>query len=126
VTVIAAAVFFTMLLVTANAMAQSVRERVREIAVLRTLGFSNALVVLLVLMEGLGITVLGAALGLWLGNGVTRSIGTAVQTFLPLMFIPSQAFVTGAVLAVALGALSCALPCAQIWRLSVVEQLRRT
>jgi putative ABC transport system permease protein len=125
VTVVAAAVFFTMLLVTANAMAQAVRERVGEIAVLRTLGFSNALVVALVLAEGLGITILGSALGLWLGNGLTRSIGAAVQTFLPLMAVPPRAFVTGAALAVALGALSCMLPCVQIWRLSVVEQLRR-
>jgi putative ABC transport system permease protein len=115
-----------MLLVTANAMAQGVRERVGEIAVLRTLGFSNVLIVALVLAEGLGITLLGAALGLWLGNGLTRSIGAAVQTFLPLMAVPPRALATGAALAVALGALSCALPCAHIWRLSVVEQLRRT
>ena len=126
VTVVAAAVFFTMLLVTANAMQQAVRERVGEIAVLRTLGFSNVLVVSLVLAEGLGITVLGAALGLWLGNGVTASVGSQVQTFLPLLQVPPAAFVTGAMIAVALGVLSCALPCTQIWRLSVVEQLRRT
>ena len=126
VTVVAAAVFFTMLLVTANAMQQAVRERVGEIAVLRTLGFSNALVISLVLAEGLGITVLGAALGLWLGNGVTASVGSQVQTFLPLLEVPPSAFVTGAAIAVALGVLSCALPCTQIWRLSVVEQLRRT
>jgi putative ABC transport system permease protein len=126
VTVVATAVFFTMLLVTANAMAQAVRERVRDIAVLRTLGFSNALVVALVLAEGLLITVLGAALGLWLGNGLTRSIGASVQTFLPLMAVPPRAFVVGGALAVALGVLSCALPCVQIARLSVVEQLRRT
>ena len=125
VTVVAAAVFFTMLLVTANAMQQAVRERVGEIAVLRTLGFSNALVISLVLAEGLGITVLGAALGLWLGNGVTASVGSQVQTFLPLLEVPPSAFVTGAAIAVALGVLSCALPCTQIWRLSVVEQLRR-
>jgi putative ABC transport system permease protein len=126
VTVVAAAVFFTMLLVTANAMAQTVRERVREIAVLRTIGYSNPLVVSLVLAEGLAITVLGATLGLWLGNGVTRSVGAQVQTFFPLMTVPPQAFVAGGALAVALGVLSCALPCAQIWRLSIVEQLRRT
>src|SRR5262249_20767580 len=49
VSAVAAAVFFTMLLVTANAMAQSVRERVREIAVMRTIGFSNGGIVTLVL-----------------------------------------------------------------------------
>ena len=126
VSAVAAAVFFTMLLVTANAMAQSVRERVREIAVMRTIGFSNGGVVALVLLEGLAITVLGAALGLWSGDAVARSIGASLAQFLPLMFMPPNAFAIGALLAVGLGVLSCALPCAQLWRLEVVEQLRRT
>jgi putative ABC transport system permease protein len=126
ITGVAAAVFFTMLLVTANAMAQSVRERVREIAVMRTIGFSNGGIVALVLLEGLGITVIGGALGLWSGDAVARSIGARLTQYLPLMFMPPNAFVIGALLAVALGALSCALPCAQIWRLEIVEQLRRT
>jgi len=126
VTVVAAAVFFTMLLVTANAMAQGVRERVREIAVLRTLGYSNGLIVTLVLAEGLGITILGAALGLWLAGGIIATLGVSVQTFLPLLAVPATAFVSGGALAVALGVVACALPSAQIWRLSIVEQLRRT
>lgn len=125
VSAVAAAVFFTMLLVTANAMAQSVRERVREIAVMRTIGFSNGGIVALVLLEGLAITVLGGAVGLWSGDAVARSIGASLGQFLPLMFMPPNAFVIGALLAVGLGALSCALPCAQIWRLEIVEQLRR-
>jgi putative ABC transport system permease protein len=125
VSAVAAAVFFTMLLVTANAMAQSVRERVREIAVMRTIGFSNGGIVALVLLEGLAITVLGGALGLWSGDAVARSIGASLGQFLPLMFMPPNAFVIGALLALGLGALSCALPCAQIWRLEIVEQLRR-
>jgi putative ABC transport system permease protein len=126
VTVVAAAVFFTMLLVTGNAMAQGVRERVREIAVLRTLGFSNTLIVGLVLAEGLGITVIGAAVGLWLARGMIGALGVSVQTFLPLLALPPAAFATGVGLAVTLGVVACALPSAQIWRLSIVEQLRRT
>ena len=126
VSAVAAAVFFTMLLVTANAMAQSVRERVRELAVMRTIGFSNGVVVGLVLIEGLVVTVVGAALGLWSGDAVARWLGAGLAQFLPLMFTPPSAFVIGAVLAVTLGVLSCALPCAQVWRLEIVEQLRRT
>jgi putative ABC transport system permease protein len=126
VTVVASAVFFTMLLVTANAMAQGVRERVREIAVLRTLGFSNALIVTLVVAEGLGITVVGAALGLWLASSMIGVLGVSVQTFLPLLTVPGNAFVSGGALAIALGVVACLLPSAQIWRLSIVEQLRRT
>jgi putative ABC transport system permease protein len=125
VSAVAAAVFFTMLLVTANAMAQSVRERVREIAVMRTLGFSNGSVVALVLAEGLLLTILGGALGLWLGDLLARSIGVSLQQFLPLMFVPPDAFVVGAALAIGLGALSCALPCVEVSRLEIVDQLRR-
>ena len=51
VTAVASAVFFTMLLVTGNTMAQSVRERTNEIAVLKTLGYSKRVVAGLVLTE---------------------------------------------------------------------------
>lgn len=125
VTIVAAAVFFTMLLVTANAMAQSVRERVRDIAVMRTLGFSNVSIVSLVLAEGLAITVLGGVVGLWLGQGLARSIGAQMAQFLPLMMTPPNSYGAGMILAVGLGVLSCVIPCLQIWRLEVVEQLRR-
>src|SRR6185369_2443238 len=125
VTIVASAVFFTMLLVTANAMAQSVRERVRDIAVMRTLGFSNVSVVSLVLAEGLAITVAGGLVGLWLGDTVARSMGKQMAQFLPLMMTPPNSYVPGMILAVGLGALSCAIPCLQVWRLEIVEQLRR-
>ena len=125
VTIVAAAVFFTMLLVTANAMAQSVRERVRDIAVMRTLGFSNGSVVSLVLAEGLAITVAGGLVGLWLGDALARSVGKQMSQFLPLMMTPPNSYVPGMILAVGLGVLSCAIPCLQVWRLEIVEQLRR-
>ena len=125
VTIVAAAVFFTMLLVTANAMAQSVRERVRDIAVMRTLGFSNGSIVTLVLVEGLLITVLGSVVGLWLGDALAKSVGKQMQQFLPLMMTPPNSYVAGLILAVGLGVLSCAIPCLQVSRLEVVDQLRR-
>ena len=57
------AVFFTMLLVTANTMAQSVRERTNEIGVLKTLGFSSESVLRLIIGEALFLTVLGGLIG---------------------------------------------------------------
>jgi putative ABC transport system permease protein len=125
VTIVAAAVFFTMLLVTANAMAQSVRERVRDIAVMRTLGFSNGSVVALVLAEGLAMTVTGSVIGLWLGDALAKSVGKQMQQFLPLMMTPPNSYIAGLALAVGLGVLSCAIPCLQVWRLEIVDQLRR-
>ncbi len=58
------AVLFTMMLVAANTMAQSVRERTSEVGVLKTLGFSNASILLLVLGEAVLIAVIGGGLGL--------------------------------------------------------------
>ena len=69
---IVTAVFFTILLVAANTMAQSVRERTSELAVLKTLGFSDGLVLALVLIESCAIAVLGGAIGLGLAWLVTR------------------------------------------------------
>ena len=60
------AVLFTMLLVAANTMAQSVRERTSEVGVLKTLGFSNGSILALVLGESVLIAVLGGAAGLGL------------------------------------------------------------
>ena len=70
------AVFFTMLLVTANTMAQSVRERTNEIGVLKTLGFSAGSMLRLVLLESLFLTVLGGLVGFglaWLAVGGWRA-----------------------------------------------------
>ena len=58
------AVFFTIILLTGNTMAQTFRERVPELAVLKTLGFSDVLVALLVLGEAVLLCAVGGAIGL--------------------------------------------------------------
>jgi putative ABC transport system permease protein len=73
------AVFFTLLLVVGNTMAQSVRERIPEMAVLKTLGFSDASVLGFVMAETVALCAIGGALGLALatlvGIGVQKTIG---------------------------------------------------
>lgn len=73
------AVFFTLLLVVGNTMAQSVRERIPELAILKTLGFSDVSVLGFVLAEALLICLIGALVGLGLatilGQGVTEASG---------------------------------------------------
>lgn len=122
---VATAVFFTMLLVTANTMAQSVRERTNELAVMKTLGFSSFTVTSLVMGEALLITLLGAAIGLMLAALAAQGLGQAIQQFFPSLGMPGVAFAYGALLAVVLGALAGALPCAQAWQLKIVDALRR-
>ena len=126
VSAVASAVFFTMLLVTGNTMAQSVRERTNELAVMKTLGFSNASVTGMVIAEALLVTLLGAAVGLLLAASVSDVIAQGLQQFFPSLGMPANTFVIGGVLALFLGTLAAALPSAQVWRLRIVEALRKT
>ena len=125
VTVIVVAVFFTMLLVTANSMAQSVRERTSEIGVMKTLGFTSAQVTFLVLAESLLITFIGGILGLLLGSLLAKGIGEQTKQFLPMMHVPPSAYVLGFACMMVLGVLSGALPCWQAWQLKITDALRR-
>src|SRR5206468_4771816 len=70
VTRILVAVFFTILILTGNTMAQSVRERIPELAILKTLGFSNTAVTALVLGEAGLLFFIGGALGMAAAVGV--------------------------------------------------------
>ncbi|HLS80947.1 MAG TPA: ABC transporter permease [Steroidobacter sp.] len=124
-TAIAAAVFFTMLLVTANTMGQSIRERISEIGVMKTLGFSAFNVTSLVLAEAMLVTLLGAAIGLTLASLAVNALAQAVQQYFPLLGLPNSTYALGAALAIGLGAAAAALPCAQAWRLKIVEALRK-
>jgi putative ABC transport system permease protein len=125
VTTVATAVFFTMLLVTANTMAQSVRERTNEIAVLKTLGFSSRGITGLVLAESLLMTALGGAAGLAIAALAAGALAVAVQQFFPVLGIPTGTYLTGAVLIVVLGVLAGLWPSAQAARLKITDALRK-
>jgi putative ABC transport system permease protein len=125
VTAVASAVFFTMLLVTGNTMAQSVRERTNEMAVLKTLGYSKGVVAGLVLTESFVITAIGGALGLGLAALAADSMAATLAQYFPVIGVPSSTYVVGAVLIVVLSVLAAALPSAEAWRLRITDALRK-
>jgi len=122
---IVTAVFFTILLVAANTMAQSVRERTSELAVLKTLGFSDSLILMLVLIESCVLALAGGGLGLGIAWLFALG-GDPTKGMLPSFFLPPAALVSGAGFALALGLLAGILPAVQAMRLRIVDALRRT
>lgn len=122
---ILAAVLFTMMLVAANTMAQSVRERTSEVGVLKTLGFSNSSILWLVLAESLLITVLGGSLGLGLAWLFVQQ-GDPTGGILPIFVLPPRAIVQGVVLIGALGLLAGLVPAMTAMNLKITDALRRT
>ncbi|HWQ93752.1 MAG TPA: FtsX-like permease family protein, partial [Clostridia bacterium] len=118
------AVFFTILLVTGNTMAQSVRERTGEIGVLKALGFTSAQVLALVLAESCLLAVLGGLIGLALAKVVTSG-GDPTGGMLPLFFMPGRDMFIGAGLSLFLGLATGVFPAVQAMRLRVADALRR-
>src|SRR5262249_51014245 len=120
------AVFFTMLLVTANTMGQSIRERLNEIAVMKTLGYSSFGVTTMVLGEAILVTAIGGALGLAVSVLFAHGIANNLQQFFPVLGVPPSTYVIGAILIVVLGAMAAVLPCIQAGQLKIVDALRKS
>lgn len=116
------AVFFAILMLTGNTMSQAVQDRIPELAVLKTIGFSNGRVLGLVLSESLMMCVIGGLAGMVLSLGVMR-----VMSRLPLNFPPMKAdlsvwlFAAGAMLG--LGLIVGLPPALRASRLSIVDAL---
>jgi putative ABC transport system permease protein len=121
---IASMVMFFILFVAGIAMAQSIRERTSELAVLKTLGFSDGLVLALVMVESCVIAIIGGGLGLALG-WVIVSQGDPTGGMLPAFYFPVRDMVLGVALVVLLGIGTGLLPALQAQRLKIVDALRR-
>ena len=117
-------VFFTLLLVTGNTMAIAVRDRVRELAVLKAVGYSDTFVLGLVLGESLLLAFVGGGIGILLAKLITLN-GDPTRGLLPFFYLPASAAIAGIVLALLVGILGGILPAVSAMRLRVVDALRR-
>jgi len=125
---ISGAVMFTILLVSANTMAMSVRERVREVGVLKTLGFTPAVILGVILGEAGLISVAGGAVGYLISMGLTAGIGKSpyggMLPHIPPFQIPVALACIG--VACAIGLLSSLVPAVGAARTPIVDALRST
>jgi putative ABC transport system permease protein len=118
-------VFFTLLLVTGNTMAISVRERTGELAVFKAIGFSDRKVLFFVLAESLVIALAGGFVGLLLAVLAIPILANALNGMLPQLVLSPSVFVLGFVTALAVGLASGLLPGLGAMRLQIVHALRR-
>lgn len=121
---ILSAVFFTILLVAGNTMAQAVRERREELGVLKALGFTNLQVLVLVLVESCLLAGVAGFIGLSLAKFFV-SLGDPTHGALPLFYFPNVDVAVGASIVIGLGILAGIGPAIQAMRLNVADALRR-
>lgn len=119
------AVVFAILLVTANAMMMNQRERISEVAVMKTVGFSDRRIFGLVIIEAAVISLTGAVLGLGLAALLPALTGFGDGGFLPGYRVTPGTALIGATVAILLTFASGIFPAVQAARLPVVQALRR-
>ncbi|AWH47992.1 hypothetical protein C1925_01825 [Stenotrophomonas sp. SAU14A_NAIMI4_5] len=122
VTSIMGAVFFTLLLLTGNTMAQAVRERIPELATLKTLGFKDSTVLTLVMVESVLLIGLGGLIGMGLAALVLPAIAPKSLGMLP-PHVPTPTWLVGIGLIVVIGVVVGLLPALRAKRLKIVDAL---
>ena len=118
-------VFFTLLLVTGNTMAISVRERIGELAVLKAIGYGDRTVLFFVLTESLAIALVGGLLGLGLAKLTVPLLDKLLNGRLPNLILSPSILASGLVVAVLVGIISGLLPGISAMRMRVINALRR-
>ncbi|MGO4503995.1 MULTISPECIES: ABC transporter permease [unclassified Dyella] len=117
------AVFFTLLLLSGNTMMQAVRERTSELAVLKTIGFSNQAVLAIVLAESVLLLLLGGVIGLGLASLIIPVVSAGSGGMLNLPSVGAGSWILGLVLMIAIGLLVGVLPAMRAMRLNIVDAL---
>ena len=119
------AVVFAILLIAANAMLMNQRERTSEVAVLKTVGFTDQTIFALVIVEAAFLALSGALLGIGLAIILPRATGFTGFGFLPGFHVTNGTAMVGAGIALLLSVASGFAPAYQAARMPVVQALRR-
>ena len=121
---IATALVFTILLVNANSVAMSVRERVREVALMKTLGFSSASVLTMIVGESVVVSLAGGILGVGLCYLATLALANQSVMYIQGFALPWWGVPVCLIAAVSIGVLSSLPPAAIAVRMTITEALR--
>jgi putative ABC transport system permease protein len=124
---ICAAVTFTILLVSANTMAMSVRERTREVGILKTLGYAPGAILFMILSEAGLIAIIGGALGLAFASFMVQGVRSALSVVgLSTLSVTPDVAAVSLVLALFIGVASSIVPAWNAARTPILDSLRST
>jgi putative ABC transport system permease protein len=121
---IGGAVIFTIILVTMNTMMMAGRERIREIAVMKTVGFANVQVFLIILSEAALIALIGGGLGCGLARAIYDLTHFTLGGFVPSFVVRGSTIAIGMGISLFLGLVSGIVPAVMASRLRITEALR--
>ena len=121
---IMSAVFFTIVLLTGNTMSQALRERIPELAVLKTVGFSDGLVSFLVLDEAVLLCVVCGVLGIGLAFVMQDTLESTLGGFIGNFEYSASLIASAVIIAIAMGIVIGSLPALSARRLTIVDALR--
>jgi putative ABC transport system permease protein len=126
VVLVVGAAFVTILLIVGNTMMMAMRERAREIGVLKTLGFSDGRILRLVLGETLLLAALGGLPGLGAAGLIIWNIEGSLMKFVPAMTLQPAVALAGIGLMLTLGILTGLIPALGAMRLKIADALGRS
>jgi putative ABC transport system permease protein len=124
-TILGSAIVFAIVLVTVNTMMMAARERTTEIAVLKTLGFTDGLILRLVAAEALLLSLAGGVIGCGLAFAIFRKVDFTAGGFFPNFRVLPETLGYGLLLAMVMGLLSGLVPAIQASRLQIAGALRK-
>jgi len=124
-TIIMSAVFFTIVLLTGNTMAQALRERIPELAVLKTIGFTDTAVSALVLGEAIVLCVVGGLCGIAMAYLLLPGIAPVLESFAGSIDFSATTLATAIGLSVVIGIVIGIVPAMSARRLTIVDALRK-
>ena len=124
-TMIMGAVFFTIILLTGNTMAQALRERIPELAVLKTLGFTNITVSMMVLGEAVLLCLFGGLIGIGIGYALGPVLSEMLEGIFGQFVVLPQSVLEAIGLSLIIGLVIGLIPAMSAQKLSIVDALRR-
>lgn len=113
------------LLILANTIVMGARERIREYAVLKTIGFGNKTIGVMIIGEAILISMIGGIVGIFLAFPIVQGFGEAMPTMFPIFNMENSTIMLAVTFSILVGLVASIFPAIQSSKMSIVDGLRQ-